>query len=102
MAHRLNLPPDGRVCGKVRHYSLEAAKHHMKLLEQSEQKNGSFKCGVLNVYECEICEGRVWHVGHTLRESIAECDDQSAPPLRRHMKRSDSSNGESNDASPTT
>jgi len=95
MAWRMSLPPRGSTCGKVRHYSLEDAEHHMKLLEQSEQKNGKFKEGMLNVYRFDICDGRVWHVGHTNGEINAEYDDQSAPPLRRHMKRSDLSNAES-------
>jgi hypothetical protein len=66
MSQRPNLPHLTRVCGKVRHYHETAADLHRMALEQSEQRNGFYKDGVLSTYFCDQC--RAYHVGHTTRK----------------------------------
>ena len=65
MPSKLNLPLQGRPCGKTRYHTRAEADAHRSALESWERAHGrpALNLGELNVYQCEACGG-AWHVGH--------------------------------------
>jgi hypothetical protein len=59
---KLNLPPMGPVCGKVRHYSRDEAEKHLETLKRRKQASRSAGADALAIYWCRECQA--YHVGH--------------------------------------
>ena len=64
MPTKLNIPLQGRPCGKVRYHRQAEADAIRTALEALERSQGrpALNLGALAVYWCEGCGA--WHVGH--------------------------------------
>ena len=64
MPTRLNIPLNGKPCGKTRYYTRPEAEAHRSALESWERAQGHAppSLGPLNTYWCQRCSA--YHVGH--------------------------------------
>jgi hypothetical protein len=64
MSFKLNIPLQGKPCGKHRHHDRAAAEGYRQALESLERAHGrpALNLGPLAVYRSERCQA--WHVGH--------------------------------------